>query len=426
MGRLRGSVSRGVAVDPLGNVYASDRNAHRIVRFTNEGGFLTSFGSFGTQPGRLSAPEGVAVDSAGNVYVAEYSNHRVQKFSSDGALLLAIGGGRGAGDGQFEFPSDIAVDAAGNVYVADNGNNRVQRFDPSGAFSAKWGTSGTGAGQFIGASGVALAAAGGVYVADFQNRRVQKFSVDGAFLESFGDASIFNRPIDVAERSGNLYVVDYGGHRIHRFREAPTGPPPPVLGSAVNVGVVRGTVLVAVPAGSARSAGARVSQKGLAFVPLTADRQVPVGSFLDTRRGTVELVSATGSGSRTQSGRFNAGLFQVLQSRARSQRGLTELRLKGSGFSRCRARGAAATAGPDAAQLSRRTIRRLRASAKGRFRTRGRHSAATVRGTVWITADRCDGTLTTVKRGKVAVRDLRRKRTITLTAGKSYLAKAPR
>ena len=60
------------------------------------------------------------------------------------------------------------------------------------------------------------------------------------------------------------------------------------------------------------------------------------------------------------------------------------------------------------------------------FRTRGRHSAATVRGTVWITADRCDGTLTQVKRGRVAVRDLRRKRTITLTAGKSYLAQAPR
>ena len=39
--------------------------------------------------------------------------------------------------------------------------------------------------------------------------------------------------------------------------------------------------------------------------------------------------------------------------------------------------------------------------------------------------DRCDGTLTTVKRGKVAVRDLRRKRTILVRAGKSYLARAP-
>ena len=38
--------------------------------------------------------------------------------------------------------------------------------------------------------------------------------------------------------------------------------------------------------------------------------------------------------------------------------------------------------------------------------------------------DRCDGTLTTVKRGKVAVRDFRLKKTIVVTAGKSYLADA--
>ena len=64
-------------------------------------------------------------------------------------------------------------------------------------------------------------------------------------------------------------------------------------------------------------------------------------------------------------------------------------------------------------------------SAPGRCRTRGRRSAATVRGTVWTVTDRCDGTLTKVTRGKVAVRDFRRKKTIVLRAGKSYLARAP-
>jgi hypothetical protein len=37
--------------------------------------------------------------------------------------------------------------------------------------------------------------------------------------------------------------------------------------------------------------------------------------------------------------------------------------------------------------------------------------------------DRCDGTLTAVKRGRVAVRDFRRKRTVVVRAGKSYLAR---
>jgi hypothetical protein len=37
--------------------------------------------------------------------------------------------------------------------------------------------------------------------------------------------------------------------------------------------------------------------------------------------------------------------------------------------------------------------------------------------------DSCAGTLTTVKRGKVAVRDFRRKKTIVVSRGKSYLAR---
>jgi hypothetical protein len=48
-----------------------------------------------------------------------------------------------------------------------------------------------------------------------------------------------------------------------------------------------------------------------------------------------------------------------------------------------------------------------------------------VRGTVWITADRCDGTLTTVRRGRVTVRDFRRRRNVVVRAGKSYLARPP-
>jgi ferric-dicitrate binding protein FerR (iron transport regulator) len=96
--------------------------------------------------------------------------------------------------------------------------------------------------------------------------------------------------------------------------------------------------------------------------------------------------------------------------------------MKGASFRGCRARGASREA--SASGLSRRTIRRLRANARGRFRTRGRNSSATVRGTRWEVIDRCDGTLTKVTRGRVVVRDFRRKRNVLVRAGKRYLAKA--
>ena len=197
---------------------------------------------------------------------------------------------------------------------------------------------------------------------------------------------------------------------------------PPVLGRTVNVSRVRGTVRLAVRT-RRTGASAHASQKGLRFVPLRGARQIPTGSFLDTRRGTVRLQSARDTRGTTQTGDFGAGLFQVLQSRRRSARGLTDVVLKGGSFARSRC-GSAGRA--QATALRRRTVRRLRANARGRFRTRGRHSAATVRGTTWVTTDRCDGTLTKVTRGRVAVRDFRRKRTVVVRAGKSYLARARR
>jgi hypothetical protein len=76
------------------------------------------------------------------------------------------------------------------------------------------------------------------------------------------------------------------------------------------------------------------------------------------------------------------------------------------------------------AKGKRRVVRRLWGRDNhSRFRTHGRDSVATVRGTRWVTTDRCDGTLTRVTQGKVSVRDLRRKRSVLVSAGHAYLAR---
>jgi hypothetical protein len=68
------------------------------------------------------------------------------------------------------------------------------------------------------------------------------------------------------------------------------------------------------------------------------------------------------------------------------------------------------------------TVRRLWAKGKGNFRTRGRYAASTVRGTFWLTADRCDGTLTSVKQGILEVFDFPKRKRLLVGAGKTYLA----
>jgi hypothetical protein len=71
----------------------------------------------------------------------------------------------------------------------------------------------------------------------------------------------------------------------------------------------------------------------------------------------------------------------------------------------------------------RRRSRQLFGNAHGRFRTRGRHSVATIRGTKWLVKDTCKNTLTRSIQGTVVVRDLVKRRTVTLKSGQRYLAR---
>ncbi len=179
-------------------------------------------------------------------------------------------------------------------------------------------------------------------------------------------------------------------------------PAPPELGHSVGVAAGHGTVLVRVP-GASRP------------VALTAAASVPVGAILDTRRGSVQLKTELPGGT-TQTGTFHGGLFEVRQ--PAGGRGMTELVLRGA-LPTCPAAGArvaaAATKRPPRALWGR--------DDHGRFRTRASNSVATVRGTQWYVADRCDGTLTRVTKGSVSVRDLKADRTVLVRAGHSYLAK---
>ncbi len=216
-------------------------------------------------------------------------------------------------------------------------------------------------------------------------------------------------------------------------------PPPPVLGKAVNVTPVSGIVYIELPPGATLASAASVSPlspfalgaqavealtKGQAFIPLTEARQIPVGSVLETTGGVVGITTATTASrkGKPQTGDFGGGIFKLLQNR--KQKGLTDLDIVDNhGASQV-----CATVGKKgkalAAKLSSKTLGRVNASGHGHFAVRGQYSAATVRGTVWSVANRCEGTLTHVTRGVVSVRDFSRRKTITLFTGQSYLAKA--
>jgi uncharacterized repeat protein (TIGR01451 family) len=188
----------------------------------------------------------------------------------------------------------------------------------------------------------------------------------------------------------------------------PAAPPAPVQGQFAVARPVSGIVLV-----NGR--------------PLSALGRIPIGARVNTKNGKVELRTTTGVGY------FSAGEFRLQQAKARGAQ--AELKLLANIAKTCgkaaAKRALAATAAPPKGGQSagsKKVVTRLWGQSKGaRFKTTTRYSSATVRGTVWLVTERCDGSLTTVRQGRVEVRDLVKKKTVVLGPGQSYLAgpKAP-
>jgi hypothetical protein len=207
-------------------------------------------------------------------------------------------------------------------------------------------------------------------------------------------------------------------------------PSAPTLGKTFNISPVSGLVLI------------KLNGK---FVPLTQIRQIPKNTLINAIHGTLQLITATTGGHpatdaaakkgkkgkggkgkvKTQTGKFGGAIFKITQ----AHNGLATLSLVegavkgGPSFAKCK--GGKKAADVTASAASSKTLQLLRASAKGKFSTKGKYAAATVRGTKWTTADRCDGTQVHDVTDSVSVTDLVLHKTVILHGGQTYLAKKP-
>jgi len=239
--------------------------------------------------------------------------------------------------------------------------------------------------------------------------------------------ALYHARLAATNKNGTTYGPDITFTTKH-------GPVPgaPTLGKTFNVSTVSGLVLIKIHG---------------VFIPLTELTQIPKNTVINALHGTLSLITAGGSHpaadiaakkgkkgkkgkgkTTTQSGTFGGAIFKISQAGGGANKGLATLTIvenafKGApSYSLCTKHKAADAT---AAKASSKTLQLLKSSAKGKFSTKGKYSAATVLGTKWTVADRCDGTLTHDITDSVKVTDFVHHKTITLHAGQSYLAKKP-
>jgi sugar lactone lactonase YvrE len=312
----------GVAVDPAGDVYASDTLNNAIRKITPAGVVSTVAGSMG-DPGSVDGigsaalfnqPGGLAIDGAGNVYVADQLNNTVRMLTPAGVVTTYAGsaGVGGSADGLataalFNVPSGVTVDSAGNLYVADYGNFTIRQVSPTGTVTTLAGSPGQighvdGAGsaaQFEAPTAVAVDRAGNVYVADMA--AIRKITPAGVVTtlagnayafhgsaDGVGSAAQFDEPMGLAvDANGNVYVADSQNAEIRRV--TPAGVVTTIAGVASQHGIVLGTSpRFSLPVGVALSGDALVIADG-GFIP-------PSAAILTLENGMRSLETHNGEG----------------------------------------------------------------------------------------------------------------------------------
>jgi|GEM_PF-1667883 len=239
-----------IAIDSQDNFYIIDQAKSLVEEFSSNGSFIRAFGSYGSGYGQFmvdfSSINCLGVDSQGNVYVLDIGNNRnrVEKFSNNGSFITAFGS-YGSGYGQFGA-NGMAVTSQGNVYILDAVNSRVEEFSSNGSFITSFGSL-----NYENLTAIAVDSQDNVYVFGYTENvsssgslisissGVEVFSSNGIFITAFGSYGSGNGQFRISlnmavDSKDNVYVYDLGVNgqsRLEKF--SPT--------SLINVSLVSGT-----------------------------------------------------------------------------------------------------------------------------------------------------------------------------------------
>ena len=152
------------------------KKGNSVTKFSPDGKVLLVLGTpgeAGDPPAKFTEPNDVVIGPDGSIYVSEAhgaqfmdapeptSIGRISKFSADGKFIKSFGS-YGYGPSQFRGPHSLAFDSRGRLFVADRGNRRIQIFDQDGKLLDTWY-------QFSRISGIHISADDTLYAIDSES-----------------------------------------------------------------------------------------------------------------------------------------------------------------------------------------------------------------------------------------------------------------
>ncbi len=194
------SFNDGLAIDRMGNIYASRYGGGSISKIT-PGGSVSIFAS------GLSSPNGLAFGPDGNLYVPNASGSVISKITPAGVVTNYV---------TIDDPGAVLVNPDGSMYVAHYQLNRISFIDTGKTISTYL----NDAAKLVGPIGLVKDKNGVLYVGNFTDGRIFRVTAAKEMIQigqvpgGLGFMTIVNDMI---------FATAYYQHRIYRIPTSGTG-----------------------------------------------------------------------------------------------------------------------------------------------------------------------------------------------------------
>lgn len=179
----------------------------------------------GSGANQLHSPCGLFVDdNHQTIYIADYGTHRVieWKFNAASGRVAAGGNGQGSGAHQLSYPQDVIVDKEkDSLIIADYGNNRVVRWPRQN------GNQGETIISNIACTALTMDRSGSLYVIDYGNcavRRYRQGETQGSIVAGGNgngkSLTQLSNPYQLfVDQESSVYVSELGNSRVTKWIE---------------------------------------------------------------------------------------------------------------------------------------------------------------------------------------------------------------
>ncbi|CAM4779728.1 unnamed protein product, partial [Rotaria magnacalcarata] len=275
---------------------ASSIDIHPTARWQQNGITIAGGNGQGSATNQLWKPHGLYVDYDQTVYVADRYNHRIVEWKSGATSGQVMAGGNGPGNGanQLFHPLDVIIEKErDSLIICDSENRRVVRWPRRDEVSGETIISN------IGCLGLTMDEIGSLYVVNYGGHEVRRYrrgDFQGTIVAG-GNGNgnrldqLFYPTYAFVDRDHSLYVSECGSHRVMKWMEGSK------QGIVVAGGQGQGNGLTQL----SYPHGVVVDQLGTVYVADNANRRImrwPKGA-------TQGSVIAGGNGQGGQSNQFN-------------------------------------------------------------------------------------------------------------------------